>query len=52
MFILLNELKLDIVIELVIEFVVSFRQCKDVATSKGYSVIIHLISIVSICCRL
>jgi hypothetical protein len=46
------ELNLDILIELVIELVVSFRQCKDVAGSKGYSVIIHLLTVVNVCCRL
>ena len=34
------------------ELVVSFRQCKDVARKKVYSVIIHLKSIVIVCCRL
>ena len=39
-------------IYLTIESFVSFRQCKDVARKKGYSVIIHLKSIVIVCCRL
>jgi hypothetical protein len=52
MFITIYELNLDILIELIIELVVSFQQCKDVAGSKGYSVIIHLLSVVNVCCRL
>jgi hypothetical protein len=34
------------------ELFVSFRQCKDVARKKVYSVVIHLKSIVIVCCRL
>jgi hypothetical protein len=34
------------------ELIVSFRQCKDVARKKVYSVVIHLKSIVNVCCRL
>jgi hypothetical protein len=34
------------------ELVVSFRQCKDVVRKKVYSVVIHLKSIVIVCCRL
>lgn len=49
---LLFILRYDLKLELVIEDVVSFRQGKDVANSKDYSVIIHLISIVNVCCRL
>ena len=45
---LIFDLKLDNKIKLV----VSFRQCKDVTSSKDYSVVIHLISVVNDCCRL
>jgi hypothetical protein len=45
-----NVLKIDFV--LVFELILSFRQCKDVARKKVYSVVIHLKSIVIVCCRL
>jgi hypothetical protein len=34
------------------ELVLSIRQCKDVVRKKVYSVVIHLKSIVIVCCRL
>jgi hypothetical protein len=47
-----NILKFELTLVFKLELVVSFRQCKDVARKKRYSVISYLISVVNICKRL